>query len=111
MFNQISFIAEQDEILDFIQEKHDELITILSHIVTTSAEVGLVRDNLSVVDNKIDSLKDDIELLNEKITAIMSSDGDIDYVYSLQELESDIASLRLAMNEIKENSTVKNLQL
>ena len=104
VFNQISFIAEQEEILDFIQEKHDELITVLSHIVTTTAEIGLVRDNLSVVDSKIDDLKDDIGLLNEKITAIMSSDGDIDYVYSLQELESDIASLRLAMNEIKENS-------
>ena len=80
------------------------MITVLSHIVTTTAEIGLVRDNLSVVDSKIDDLKDDIGLLNEKITAIMSSDGDIDYVYSLQELESDIASLRLAMNEIKENS-------
>ena len=104
VFNQISFIAEQEEILDFIQDKHDELITVLSHIVTTSAEVSVVRDNLSAVDNKIDNLKDDISLLNEKITAIMSSDGDIDYVYSLQELESDIANLRLALNEIKQNS-------
>ncbi len=104
VFNQISFIAEQEEILDFIQDKHDELITVLSHIVTTSAEVGAVKDNLSVVDNKIDSLKDDIELLNEKITAIMSSDGDIDYVYSLQELESDIAGLRVVLNEMKESN-------
>ena len=27
IFNQISFVAEQEEILDFIQEKHSELIT------------------------------------------------------------------------------------
>ena len=109
VFNQISFIAEQEEILDFIQDKHDELITVLSHIVTTTAEVGAVRDNLSVVDNKIDNLKDDIELLNEKITAIMSSDGDIDYVYSLQELESDIAGLRVALNEVKESNNSQEL--
>ncbi len=105
VFNQISFIAEQEEILDFIQEKHDELITVLSHIVTTTAEVGLIKDNLAVVDNKIESLKEDIGLINEKITAIMSADGDIDYVYSLQELESDIAGLRIALNEFKEENS------
>ena len=103
VFNQVSFVAEQEEIIDFIQDKHDELITVLSHIVTTTSVVDTVRDNLSVVDNKIDSLKDEIGLLNEKITAIISADGDIDYVYSLQDLEADIANLRLALNEMKNN--------
>ena len=103
VFNQVSFVAEQEEILDYIQDKHDELITILSHIVTTTADIAIVKDNVSVVDNKINSLKDDIELLNEKITAIISSEGDIDYVYSLQDLESDIANLRLVLNDMKRN--------
>ena len=101
VFNQISFIAEQEEIIDFIQQKHSELITILSHIVTTVDGVETVKDNLAVVDNKIDSLKEDIDLINEKITAIMSSEGTIDYVYSLQDLESDIANLRIVLNEMK----------
>ena len=95
VFNQISFIAEQEEILDYIQDKHDELITVLSHIVSYT--------------NKIDSIKEDIELLNEKINAIMSADGDIDYIYSLQDLESDIANLRLVLNEMKENNQGKEL--
>ena len=103
IFNQISFVTEQEEILDYIQEKHSELITILSHIVTTSDGVETVKDNLAVVDNKMDSLKEDIQLINEKITAIMSSEGDIDYVYSLQDLESDIANLRIVLNEMKDN--------
>jgi len=101
IFNQISFVAEEEEILDYIQEKHDELITILSHIVTTSDEINNVKDNISVVDNKIDDLRDEINLINEKITAIISSEGDIDYVYSLQDLESDIANLRIVLNEMK----------
>ena len=101
VFNQISFIAEQEEIIDFIQEKHSELITILSHIVTTVDGVENVKDNLAVVDNKINSLKEDIDLINEKISAIMSSDEKIDYVYSLQDLESDIANLRIVLNEMK----------
>ena len=103
IFNQVSFVAEQEEILDFIQEKHDELITILSHIVTTTNEISSVKDNMAVVDNKIDTLKDDIGLINEKITAIISADGDIDYVYSLQDLESDIANLRIVLNEMRDN--------
>ena len=110
IFNQISFVAEQEEILDFIQEKHSELITILSHIVTTIDNVDAVKDNVAVVDNKIDSLKEDIDLINEKITSIISSDGDIDYVYSLQDLESDIANLRLVLNEMKSSNNSKELE-
>lgn len=103
IFNQISFVTEQEEILDFIQEKHDELITVLSHIVTTSEDVSVIRDNVSDINFKIGDLKDEITLINEKITAIMSSEGDIDYVYSLQDLESDIANLRMVLNDIKSN--------
>jgi hypothetical protein len=103
LFNQISFVAEQEEILDFINEKHDELITILSHIVTTSGEITSVKNTVSDVDNKISSLKNDIETINEKITSIISSDGDIDYIYSLQDLESDIANLRLVLNGMSQN--------
>lgn len=110
IFNQISFVAEQEEILDFIQEKHSELITVLSHIVTTIDDVSTVKDNLAVVDNKVDTLKEDIDLINEKITSIISSDGNIDYVYSLQDLESDIANLRLSLNEIKQDNKSKELE-
>ena len=108
IFNQISFITEQEEILDFIQDKHDELITVLSHIVTTSNSIESVKDNVAIVDNKIDTLKEDIDLINEKITSIMSSDGDINYVYSLQDLESDIANLRLVLNEMKDDDKYKD---
>ena len=90
LFNQISFVAEQEEILDFIQEKHDELISVLSHMVTDTS-------------NGIDSIKNEIKNLNEKITSIISSEGDVDYIYSLHDLESDIANLRLVLNEMKEN--------
>ena len=110
IYNQISFITEQEEITDFIQEKHSELITILSHIVTTIDGVEEIKENVTLVDNKLDVLKDDIDLINEKLTSIMSSDGDIDYVYSLQDLESDIANLRLALNEMKNDNKSKEFE-
>ena len=103
IFNQISFVAEQEEILDFIQEKHSELITILSHIVNTA-------DNVTIVENKVDTLKDELAQINTKINSIISSEGDINYIYSLQDLESDIANLRLALNEIKKDNNSKELK-
>ncbi len=103
VFNQISFVAEQEEILDFIQEKHSDLITILSHIVTTV-------EGVSAVDNKVSELKNDIENINAKISSIISSQGDIDYVYSLQDLESDIANLRMVLNDIKEENKSKDFE-
>ena len=100
IFNQISFVAEQEEIVDYIQERHDELITILSHIVTASSDIATIKDDVAVVDDKINSVRDEINLINEKITSIMSSDGYVDYVYSLQDLESDIANLRMVLKEM-----------
>ena len=96
VFNQISFVTEQEEILDFVQEKHDELISVLSHIVTNTSD-------------NIDSIKNEIKNINEKITSIISSEGDVDYIYSLHDLESDIANLRLVLNEMKENGHGKEL--
>ncbi len=104
IFNQISFAAEQEEIIDFIQERHDELITILSHIVTSTGEISEVKDGVTLVDNKIDSLKDEISIINEKINNIISAEGDVDYVYSLQDLESDIANLRVVLKEMQDNA-------
>ena len=104
IFNQISFVAEQEEIIDYIQERHDELITILSHIVTTTGDISYIKDEVTVVDDKLSSLKDEINIINEKITNIISSDGDIDYVYSLQDLESDIANLRIVLKDMKEQN-------
>ena len=110
IFNQISFITEQEEILDFIQEKHSELITVLSHIVTTTGDIEEVKDNVSLIDSKIDVLKEDIDIINEKLTSIMSTDGDIDYVYSLRDLETDIANLRIVLNEMKEDNKSTELE-
>ncbi len=90
VFNQISFAAEQEEILDFIQEKHDELINVLSRIVSST--------------DKINTIKNDIALINDKINSIISAEGDVDYIYSLQDLESDIANLRVILNEMKEHA-------
>lgn len=95
VFNQISFETEQEEILDYIQDKHDALIDILSKIVPAA--------------DKINIIKSDIGHINDKINSIISSEGDIDYVYSLQDLESDIANLRLALNEIKDSSKDEEL--
>ena len=101
IFNQISFVAEQEEILDYIDVKHSELVEVLSHIVITSADV---KDSIDVVDMKLDSVKEDIKSLNKKIQMILSDgEEDIDYAYSLRDLESDIANLRLVLNEMKEN--------
>ncbi len=104
IFNQISFVAEQEEIIDYIQDRHDELITILSHIVTTTSDLSSVKDSVSVMSDKMESLRDEIGQINEKITNIISADGDVDYVYSLQDLESDIANFRIVLKNMQDNT-------
>ena len=77
VFEQVSFVEETEEIKDFVEEKTDEITNHLKE----------VREQL------------------KQITSA-NSDG-FDYSYTLQDVESDIAKLRIALNEIS-NSTSKD---
>lgn len=69
-FNQISFVAEAEEIKDFVDEKTEEIKRYLKTIQTVQAGVP-------------------VEPMDES-----------GYTYTLQDVESDIAKVRMAINDI-----------
>ena len=73
LFDQISFVEETEELKDFVEEKTD-----------------LINQNLLDVKDKLKQL-------------VNPADDDFNYVYTLQDVESDIAKLRLAINNIQDN--------
>ncbi len=77
VFEQVSFVEETEEIKDFVEEKTDEINNHLKEV-------------------------------REQLKQITSGNSDgFDYSYTLQDVESDIAKLRIALNEIS-NSTSKD---
>lgn len=73
-FNQISFVAEAEEIKDFVDEKTEEIKRYLKTIQTVQAGVP-------------------VEPMD-----------DSGYTYTLQDVESDIAKVRMAINDIAKSS-------
>lgn len=77
VFEQVSFVEETEEIKDFVEEKTDEINKHLQEV-------------------------------REQLKQIANGGGEgLDYSYTLQDVESDIAKLRLALSDIS-NSTSKD---
>lgn len=79
-FNQISFVAEAEEIKDFVDEKTEEIKRYLKTIQTVQAGVP-------------------VEPMDES-----------GYTYTLQDVESDIAKVRMAINDIAKSSEAEKPQ-
>lgn len=77
IFEQVSFVEETEDIKDFVEEKTD-----------------VINQNLVEVTKQL-----------KQITS--SSTTDADYNYSMQDIESDLAKLRLALNELH-NTSLEN---
>ena len=75
---------------------------------TIKKEFDDVKNQLETVANNDDLQKEFAEVKKHLLT-IQSGDSKADYTYSLQDVESDIAKLRIAMKELQEVSTDEEL--
>lgn len=125
VFEQLSFVVEGEEIKDFVDEKAQAILDALANNETVSQEVRTIKhaiDSLKPleykdvepmvkavedVSAKIDSvpqtLHEQVELMKQQLNQLRvgSAEDDGDYSYSMQDVESDIARLRLALDDIK----------
>lgn len=126
-FNQISFVAEAEDIKDFVEEKSEaiksEIISKIENISISGgsegSNIGLgnikeslkdaLGDNfdniLSSLDNNCFNIQSEIKEVKSHLQAVKNSlEDETEYSYTLQDVESDIAKIRLIL---KENSQPK----
>lgn len=85
-FNQISFAEESEDIKDFVDQKTQEIKSEIK------SEMG---SNLGI--------QNEIREIKKNLLSLQSSlEEEPDYSYTLQDVETDIAKLRLALKEISE---------
>lgn len=132
IFTQISFIVEAEDIKDFIQEKTDEIKSeIKANLKNGFGSINVSGEDLDIretvkeaLGNNFDDILSSLDILHEKAgsvdyscsaiaeeiqdvkqqikTMASSLDIDSDYTYTLQDVESDIAKLRLILKDISE---------
>ncbi len=85
-FNQISFTAESEDIKDYVNKKTIEIRTEINSKLGIQNEIKEIKRHLLSLQTALEE--------------------DSDYSYTLQDVESDIAKLRLVLKEIAENRNV-----
>lgn len=86
--------------------------SIISAIVSVFDQVSFVEETEEIkdfVEEKTEEINHRLKEVNERLQ-LMTSGGNEVYTYTLQDVESDIAKLRLAMNDINDSSSLNALE-
>ena len=81
--------------------------SIMAAVVTIFEQVSFVEESEDIkdfVEEKTDVINQNLVEVTKQLKQITSSTEDTDYNYSMQDIESDLAKLRLALNELQNNS-------
>lgn len=125
VFDQLSFVVEGEEIKDFVEEKTQSILNAISTNESLNQEINTIKHavdslkpleykdveenikTLNTISEKIDSvpasLETQVEIMKKQLNRLRagSEDADDSYIYSMQDVESDIAKLRVALDEVK----------
>lgn len=136
VFEQLSFVVEGEEIKDFVDEKAQDILEAIKLNETASQEIRtikhaidslkpleykdieenmqLLNDVAAKIDNVPVAIGEQVELMKQQLNQLRvgSVEDSGDYSYSMQDVESDIARLRLALDDIKkvvESNSLKEI--
>ena len=79
--------------------------SVLSAVITIFEQVSFVEESEDIkdfVEEKTDEINENLTAVTNQLKQITNSD-DTDYTYSMQDIESDLAKLRLALNSAQES--------
>ena len=80
--------------------------SIMAAVVTIFNQVSFIEESEDIkdfVEERTDEINQNLEEVTKQLKQITSSTDETDYNYSMQDIESDLAKLRLALNELQNN--------
>ena len=129
IFSQISFVAETEEIKDFIEEKLDKMSSEIGNLPGKSTganiEINDIKDFIektgeqvkSSLDHNFIDILSSLDILHETTNSVKNhfgvtkreAENESEYSYTLQDIESDIAKVRLILKDISQAKSIDNL--
>ncbi len=80
--------------------------SIMAAVVTIFEQVSFVEESEDIkdfVEERTDVINQNLEEVTKQLRQITNSSVEPDYTYSMQDIESDLAKLRIALNELQSN--------
>lgn len=88
--------------------------SIMAAVVTVFEQVSFTEESEDIkgfVEEKTDEINQNLALVTNQLKQITSAEDEADYTYSMQDIESDLAKLRLALKDLQvheqENQSVR----
>lgn len=109
LLNKIQTIENGLSDVDLEKNTQDIKESIMSALISVFEQVSFVEETEEIkdfVEEKTDEINQHLQEVREQLKQIASADGS-EYSYSLQDVETDIAKLRIALSDIS-NSTSKD---
>lgn len=78
--------------------------SIMAAVVTIFDQVSFVEETEDIkdfVEERTNEINKNIEQINKQLHLLSSSGNDSDYTYSMQDIETDLSKLRLALNDLQ----------
>ncbi len=89
--------------------------SIMAAVVSIFEQVSFIEESEDIkdfVEEKTDEINKNLEIVTKQLKQITNASEDPDYTYSMQDIESDLAKLRMALSELRETeSETQNDQL
>lgn len=85
--------------------------SIMAAVVTIFEQVSFIEESEDIkdfVEEKTDEINQNLAAVTEQLKQITSPEDGPDYTYSMQDIESDLAKLRLALNDLQTNEQENN---
>ncbi len=80
--------------------------SIMATVVAVFEQVSFVEESEDIkgfVEEKTDEINQNLALVTDQLKQITSAEDESDYTYSMQDIESDLAKLRLALKDLQTN--------
>lgn len=101
--NNLNTLQNTKQIQKTIREMKE---SIMATVVAVFEQVSFVEESEDIkdfVEEKTDEINQNLAVVTDRLKQITSVEDSSDYTYSMQDIESDLAKLRLALKELQTN--------
>ena len=108
LLSDISKIEKSISSLDFVQNASDIKDSVMNAILTVTDQITFVEETEEIkdfVEERTDEINKNLLDVKKRLDSMTNGGNDWDYSYTMQDIESDIAKLRIILNDISASST------
>lgn len=102
--NEAASASSSDEVKSYLKDMKESLMSAVLSIFDQVSFIEESEDIKDFVEERTDEINQNIAAITKQLQQLSTSGDYNDYTYSMQDIETDLTKMRLALSEIKDNA-------